>query len=603
MLNYTHTNPLKWTPRVLIYRLVSGVLYCLFPTLVILQPIKAMSTYGSKTNVADTTNFFSEMLQGDPFSISGTLNLSTRSYNAFNTPDRQSPFIWYLNTNVNMRVYNINIPVSAIISAQNEQLSHPFNRETLDNLADRRFTRIGMSPNYKWIKLHAGHRSMNFSPMTVSNHVFLGGGMELTPGKVRFAHFYGRMAKTEPRDLALTGFNQQVFSRTGYGFKVGYGSENDFLDIILFKARDNDNAFQDINTDTTSVFRNENSVLAINGKAVLMDRVRLNLELSASAFTENSNDPILDNGEGSIHDFLLSKRLSTKYRKAINAGVNFDGDLFTLGMGYKRIEPEYRSLGAYFFNNDLEHYPANLGFSLLKNRLKVNATLGIQKNNLFEEKATQLNRNISSINLNYFYNALNLGLNYSNFSSEVSFVLNPDLDSLNAIIVTDNLSLNGSYTIVNNRNDRHLISMNIALQAVTDDLQNQSMSAESQMINLLASYRMFPNQSVWKFNSMLNFNQNELSNILIRRYGMGFGAERTIIQDKLSFGLQTVYYISSGENINNQTINIKGSIPYTINKRHRINLGLLYLNRINGASSMMNDFQELTIILNYGYKF
>lgn len=551
----------------------------------------------------ESSSFFSEMLKGDPFKINGSVNLGMRSYNALNIDNRQSPFIWFLNANMNVKLYKINVPISAIISAQNDKLSHPFNQETIDNLSDRRFSRIGMSPYYKWIKLHVGHRSMNFSPLTFSNHVFLGTGVELTPGKVRFAQFYGKMAKTEPRDLSLSGFNRQVFSRSGHGMKVGYGTDRNFLDFILFKAKDSDNQLGNINQDSTSVFQNENSILAINGKATLYERVRFDLEIASSAFTQNLRDPILENEESSIHDFQQSRRLSTKYRKAINAAVNFDGDKFTLGAAYKRIEPEYRSLGAYFFNNDLENYTANFGFGLFSNKIRINASTGIQRNNLFDEKVNQLKRNISSVNINYFYKALNMGLNYSNYSSEISFILNPDLDSLNAVIVTQNISLNSSYSIVSNNNDRHLIGMNLALQSVTDDFENVSMSSESQMFNLLGSYRFFPADSYWKFNSMINYNQNELSDILIKRYGFGVGLERALIEDKLSILFNTVYYISTGENIDNKTLNLKFSLPYKINKKHQISFGLLYLNRTNSISTLNGDFQEITMVLNYGYRF
>jgi hypothetical protein len=375
------------------------------------------------------------------------------------------------------------------------------------------------------------------------------------------------------------------------------------LDFILFKAKDSDNQIENINQDSTSVFQNENSILAINGKATLFERVRFDLEIASSAFTQNLRDPIIENEESSIHDFQQSRRLSTKYRKAINAAVNFDGDIFTLGAAYKRIDPEYRSLGAYFFNNDLENYTVNLGFGLFSNKIRINASTGIQRNNLFDEKVNQLKRNISSVNINYYYKALNLGLNYSNYSSEISFTLNPELDSLNAIIVTQNISLNSSYSIVSSENDRHLISMNLAVQSVTDDFENVNMSSESQMINLLGSYRFFPNNSLWKFNSMINYNQNELSNIRIKRYGLGVGAERSLIEDKLSILFNTVYYISSGDNIDNKTLNLKFSLPYKINKKHQINFGLLYLNRTNSVSVLNGDFQEITMVLNYGYRF
>ncbi|HMR44789.1 MAG TPA: hypothetical protein PKC40_13185, partial [Saprospiraceae bacterium] len=210
--------------------LLSGVLlYCFFPAgAQDLEPILSRDS---------TRSLKERIFEGKPFDIAGSLSLSLRSYSASGIENRQSPFSWFIAGQTNISIYKINIPFSALISAQSSNFNHPFNQSSLD----RRFARIGMSPYYKWIKVHAGHRSMHLSPLTVANHVFLGGGVELTPGKIRFATFYGKMTKTEPRDLALNQPNLEIFRRTGGGLKIGYGDNQNFIDLIAFKAMDDPN--------------------------------------------------------------------------------------------------------------------------------------------------------------------------------------------------------------------------------------------------------------------------------------------------------------------------------------------------------------------------
>ncbi|MBC7884065.1 MAG: hypothetical protein H7X99_01220, partial [Saprospiraceae bacterium] len=348
---------------------------------------------------------------------------------------------------------------------------------------------------------------------------------------------------------------------------------------------------------------NDNVVLAINSKANLLKRVNLDVEIAMSGFTKNALDPAVPENVFKIQNFAMTQRTSTVYRKAINAGVNFDGNLFSLGLGYKRIEPEYRSLGTYFFNNDLENFTANLGFSLFKKKIQINGTGGIQKNNLFGNKGTQLNRTISSLNIIYNHEALNIGLIYSNYASDVSYVLNQELDSLNTIIVTKNASLNTSYAIGESKNAKHVFSINLSLQSVTDDIEDFNRSSESQMINGIFSYRFLPKDTGWKYHAMINYNQNELRNIFIKRTGLGFGLERSLMKDKLSIQLNSNFYISTGENINNKTLNVRLGLPFIINKKHRIDFGAIYLNRINSNKNPDNDFQEFTSILNYIYSF
>jgi hypothetical protein len=358
-----------------------------------------------------------------------------------------------------------------------------------------------------------------------------------------------------------------------------------------------------INQDSTKIFQNENAVLAINSKANLFKRVNLNLEIAISGFTKNAVDPIISDAEFKIQNFALTQRTSTVYRKAINAGVTFNGDLFNLGLAYKRIEPEYRSLGTYFFNNDLENSTANLGFSLFSKKIRINATGGLQRNNLFGEKESQLTRTISSLNVNYAQNKLNVGLIFSNYASDISYVLNPDLDSLNAIIVTRNTSLNTTYSIGESESSKQIISLILSLQSVADDIEDFNRSSESQMINGILSYRFLPNDSPWKYNAMINYNQNEIRNIAIKRTGFGLGIEKVLIKDKLTVRVNSNYYISTGENINNKTLNLRLSIPFNINKKHKINFGAIFLNRLNSTSSANADFQEFTSVLNYTYSF
>jgi hypothetical protein len=551
----------------------------------------------------DIKNFFKGFKEADPFKMSGSFGLSTRSYFALNTMNRQAPFTWNLNARLNMSIYKIRIPLSAVVSAQNKSVSHPFTQETFDGFSNRRFTRVGASPYYKWAKVHLGHRSLNFSPFTLANHTFLGAGVELTPGNIRFAAFYGGMAKAEPRDLSLLGLNRQIFNRRGFGVKTGYGNNQNFIDLILFTAKDQENQFAPINRDSATVFRNENAVLGINGQVTVFEKVQMKLEIASSGFTKNAVDPLSDVAQTSIPNFLLAPRTSTTYRTAINAGVNFQLGIVNLGAGYKRVEPDYRSLGTYFFNDDLEDYTINMSTSLFKNKLRINGSGGLQRNNLFGVKATQYSRAIGSVNLNYAVNSLNLGLNYSNNSSAIDYVLNAELDSLNAIVITNSLGFNAAYSIVSENSNRHLFSLNLSTQGVTDEVEDPNRSAASQMLNAIFSYRYSPKESGWKYNARLSYNQNELSQMLINRYGGSLGLDRQLIPDKWSLALNANYFYSQGETRNTQTLTIRLNSPFRINEHHRLDMGISYLNRLDSRNTGIGDFQEYIGTINYVYTF
>ena len=218
-------------------------------------------------------NDFTEL--GDPFSLSGGIGLNTRSYSSFGEEGRQDPFFWTLNTNLNIRIYRLNLPFSLLVSAKNTESSFPNYRELVnafrDNVRGRidqkreSFVRFGASPNYKWIKLHLGHRSMDFSKFTLSNLNFYGVGTELTPGKWRASAMYGRLAKAEPIDLSLVTPNFPVYQRIGWGAKVGYGTDNHSVDVMVFNGYDDPNSIFIPADNPDQISPEANIVFGLNG--------------------------------------------------------------------------------------------------------------------------------------------------------------------------------------------------------------------------------------------------------------------------------------------------------------------------------------------------
>jgi hypothetical protein len=83
-------------------------------------------------------SFFKDFTDfGDPFALSGSIGLNMRSYNAFGGPLRQDPFFYTLNTNLNFRVYQIDLPFSMVLTAKNHQSSLPNFNEMRDAFKDK----------------------------------------------------------------------------------------------------------------------------------------------------------------------------------------------------------------------------------------------------------------------------------------------------------------------------------------------------------------------------------------------------------------------------------------------------------------------------------
>jgi len=548
---------------------------------------------------------FSGFTDGDPFTANGGIGLNARTYSAWGIEDRQPPFYWIMNANLNLKVFQLNIPFSALISINRRDLTRP-NAPGLPDIKEKttnRFNRIGFSPYYKWIKFHFGHRNMNFSQFTLANLTYLGAGAELTPGNVRFAFMYGRLADAEPQDLSLTQPNLPVFRRRGWGTKIGYGNDEDYIDLMLFKAWDDVNSIP--SPSPQEVFANENLVMGIKAQKLFFEKFRLSIDYANSALTPDKSDALASGNQFPRPDFLFDARQNTEYKNAVETSVDFLGQGYNLGFKYRRIDPGYKSLGAYFFNNDIVDYSANVSFGLFQQSFQVSGSGGFQQDNLDDTKPSTLTRFIGSLNANYTKDKFNLGLNYSNFSSDIEFVFDPELDSLNVVVVTQDFGADATYRLGKEKGNQHTITLATNVQSVNDDIQDPQQSGESNMFNLNLVYAFLIPQTNWSFTSTLNYNQNELAMLEINRWGMGVGASKNFLENKLSLGANLNFFratVDAANSITNSTLNWRIRANYRLNDHHVFNVNYAFLHRKKTDYAGTNDtFTEA--IGNIGYQF
>lgn len=553
---------------------------------------------------------FQGFTSGEPLTVSGGFGINTRTYSAWGLDDkRQPPFYWVMNANLNISVYNkLNIPFSALISVDRREFTPPpvpgvpNIKETVTN----RFNRIGASPYYKWIKLHGGHRNMTFSKFTLSNLTYLGGGAELTPGKFRVAAMYGRLAEAEPQDLSLTQPNIPVFRRMGYGTKIGYGTSDHFIDFVYFKGWDDTKSIPEVKPQ--EVFANENVVLGLKGQTKLFKKFTVKLDLAKSALTPNIQDTLTDNSTFPFPDFLIKERTSTTYRRALETGVDYQAEGFNIGVNYRRIDPEYKTLGAYFFNNDIEDFTGRASWGMFKQQLQFNVSAGLQRDNLDDSKVSTLTRFIGSADVNFSKDDYSLGFNYSNYSSDIQYVLDQDLDSLNVVVVTQDLGFTGSYILPSKDKEkiRQTITATTNFQTVNDDLTNASESSDSRMMNANLMYAITFTESKWGINANCNYNTNELSMIDTKRWGAGFGITKSLLENKMNLGFNLNYFQAKVNTItilNNNTLNIRLNSTYALKNNHKFNFNYTLLNRVKKGNGSTDSFTEGIANLGYQYNF
>ena len=123
----------------------------------------------------------------DLFTYGGGISVTNTFYHSIGTPSQRDPYFWQVNANLNLSFMNIvNAPFSFTISQQNKSFSQP-----------QPFNRFGISPTYKGLTVHLGHRTLSFSDFTLAGNLFFGVGLEYKPDHhpLRVSAMYGRFAK------------------------------------------------------------------------------------------------------------------------------------------------------------------------------------------------------------------------------------------------------------------------------------------------------------------------------------------------------------------------------------------------------------------------
>lgn len=579
-------------------------------------PIKGMAQLESIENLEESTKkgFFKTYIKdqfknftnfGDPFAVSGGVGLGLRSYSAYGGLGRQDPFFYSLNANVNARVYKLDLPFSLLITAKNTESSLPnlgeireAFRPNLEAQRDR-FVRFGISPHYKWMRFHFGHRAMSFSSYTLSNLNFLGVGTELTPGNLRVAAMYGRLAQAEPFDLSLNTPNLPVYRRVGWGTKIGYGTEQSSIDLILFGAQDDPNSIDIPAESPYQPAPEENFVIGLNGQHLFFDRFRLRVEYALSALSPNRLDAPAERSP--YPRFLFTERNTTEVHSAVNASLGYEGEAFTTGVQLKRVDPNYRTFGAYFFNNDIVDLVGNLAFGLWEGRINTQLSAGVQSNNLGLLKPSTTQRFIYSAALSFSEGNFSASADYSNNTTDIGYVLNPELDSLNVVLITQSGGVVLSYSLTGGAGNQHSFTLSGNVQDVTDDIEDPLQSATTQMLvgNFTYSYAL--SESKWRFSARTNYNQNELAMMRIQRYGFGGGITKSLLDNKMNVGVDANYFLNSNDMADNSS-NLQGQVRWSYQMggglSANLNMGLLQT-----TTATQDPFTELTGNLGVQYNF
>jgi hypothetical protein len=503
-----------------------------------------------------------------------------------------SPFSLMFAANANVSAYGVEMPFSFRYSEKKADYSQPFNQ-------------FGISPTYKWFKAHLGYRNVSFSEYTLAGHTFLGGGVELTPGKFRFGAIYGRFKKrTTVFEQAID--TNQMPTRKGYAVKLGVGSHKTFVDFVFMKIKD-DSTSLDVQPDTQLSHAEQNVVSGLNTRIAFSGKVWFESELAASFYTTDLSAPGFDELESVSVLQKLNKILvinqSSEFLTAVRASINFRSKDFSSKLEYRRVDPGYRSMGAYFFNNDIENLVIAPSFTLFKRKLLIRGSVGLQRDNLRNSKKATSLRTISSLNLSYNpVQVFGIDLNYNNYSSNQRAGRVPLIDSLKLYQATSNLSIAPRLMFFNARHN-HMILLLYNRMNLNDKNETTQLFSDNTATLVNLNYSLgFVEQS---FSIIFGINYNKLENYFADNSASGFtlGASKMLLENKLMIGLNNSIIFNNTDQVKSTVINSSFFSSWQLAEKHSLRFNIFLIKSENSDELLLPGFTEIKGDLGYVFTF
>lgn len=544
---------------------------------------------------AATAQDFSNLQGQKGVQLAGNIEAGSTMYSANGIANRRQPFSFLVNGNAALNIYGFSIPFSISYTQSQSSFGQPFNQ-------------FGMSPTYKWITVHLGYRSLEFSPYTLGGHTMLGVGLELTPGKLRFGFMYGKLNSATKIDTLNEALVPYSFSRKAYAAKLGYGSSRNFFELSMLKAED----------DSLSVSRSSipravfippagNTVLGINSRFTIAKNFVFENVVAGSIYTRDLNSAYKADTIKNAFLRQLGKYVgyngTTEFYTSFNSALGYQGKYAGLKVNYTRIDPEYRSMGAYYINSDVESWTLVPRVSLFKNKIRANGSFGYQHDNLLKQKRSTNKRLVNAVNLSVDVTSrFSIDGSYSNFSNDQQPNTIRYPDSLRIVQTTQNIMLSPRFTIVS-VNAIQLINFTATINQLND--LNQLITNNQATSRAISTHQYFVNYAITfpKQNLGVYFNVNSTklhSPTFASTYqGLSVGGFSNVLKNKLQLNLNNTFTQGTTSAGKSLIINTTGTLGYKVFKSHVMKAAMYYTSNQPGPGSTQAAYTEFRTEVSY----
>jgi hypothetical protein len=299
---------------------------------------------------------------------------------------------------------------------------------------------------------------------------------------------------------------------------------------------------------------------------------------------------------------IMPINATTEFYFAYRGAVGFTSQVFSLKLEYRYVDPQFRSMGVYYFNNDLISMTASPSVNLLKGRLRLNGSIGRQKDNVRSQKEASTTRTIGMANLGWdITSRLGLDASFANYASNsrptAVLIQNKYLLAQN----NNNFSVTPRYVYTSTQH-AHVVIASYNRAMLTDE------NTDTKILNTITTDIFFINYTFSLVSKGLSltagFNQanNKLSLGEFTNTGFTSTIAKAWAKMKLNTSLNGAYTISKSDAGKTNIMNLTLNAGYQPGLHHRVSLRYALLN--NKPSFIgQPGFNEHTAELGYSFTF
>ncbi|MCC7297800.1 MAG: hypothetical protein IT244_05655, partial [Bacteroidia bacterium] len=300
----------------------------------------------------------------------------------------------------------------------------------------------------------------------------------------------------------------------------------------------------------------------------------------------------------------MTPHLSTQLYLAGDAALVWKKNQFNANLKYQRIAPDYRSLGSYYTQTDIERITISPGYTHKKGIITINTSIGKEHDNLSSKKISQTSRTVGSAMLSLrpkpHYGA---NFQYSNYGTAQKAVTKSISDTTLLNQVNSSIVVTPYYTIIG-KNANHTFTYSLVNQELNDKNKVQSQNFSLTVINHSINYSFgFSKSGLRGDISYFTLTTSQTAGKTASK-GVGLGLGKWLLKKKLnSYFSANVSTNSFQGNSDGFTIQSRWTNAFSVTKKDILSLNTTYTNNQSKSNAVAKTFQEYLATISFNHMF